>query len=192
MWKLIVFSLLSSFLFFGCANRPKVESSQPVRQEKILKKSQTQGASATRATRGNTVWHLVSPAITEILLEHEKGLQELIRIDTTLSELTLNPGRWKVMGVIHQGVEYESLVEGGKFSFQVEKNVSSYVGSFLVDCPRVRGHQQTLKKMQFFNRYHFTSPHGTCELIVGNDLPKVRRAWGRLVRLPGTQLRLGF
>lgn len=130
MWKLIVFSLLSSFLLFGCANRPKVESPEPDHSGKTLKKSQTQGASSKRVTRGNSVWHLVYPPVTELLLEHEKGRQELIRIDTSLSELTLAPGRWRVMSVINQGREYEALVQGGKFSFQVERNVPSYVGSF--------------------------------------------------------------
>lgn len=191
----IVFRLILSLGLLACAShhspKPQVAVSPKKAEKRVWrpqKKSQTR-----KVSQGNAVWHLVSPEIIELFLIHEKGQSELIRIDTPLSDLTLAPGNWQVQGVVVDGVEFEALEQGAKFTFNVDRKRPSYVGSFVVECPRVSSSKiRPVKKMEFFNRFSFTSLQGTCEMLVGNDLKRVSRAWARLEKLPPSRLRLGF
>lgn len=143
--------------------------------------------------QGNAVWYLSYPETVEIHLQHEKGLREILTIETKLSDLTLIPGNWQVRALSVDGKMYEALVTGAKFNFQIKKNKSSYLGSYFIECPRLRKNNlQTVKKIEFFNRFPFTSSFGTCEMVVGNDLKRVRKAWSALTKLPQKDLSLGF
>lgn len=136
---------------------------------------------------------MVHPESAELYLQHESGSTELIRVETKLSDINLTPGSWQIIGLVWQGQEYDSLEEGAKFEFTILEKAPSYVGSFVVQCPKVEPENLSeIRKMEFFNRFQFTSPQGTCEMLVGNDIVKVRRAWSKLEKVPPKRLQLAF
>lgn len=195
MRLLIVFILIIGACASGCSSKRSRPVQVPVSAKKTeqkvrrpVKKSQTK-----RPSKGNAVWHLVYPQSVELLLVHESGDSELIRIDTRLSDLNLSPGNWHIQGVVSEGLEYEALEQESKFDFKIHPKGPSYVGSFFIECPGVKKKNLSeVRKMEFFHRYKFTSLHGTCEMVVGNDLKRVRRAWSRLEKVPASRLRLAF
>jgi hypothetical protein len=187
--------LLSLMLFNQCSRVPKTEKkipSPPKKATTVVKKTTPQPR-AGKGHQGNAVWFLSFPETVEIHLQHEGGQKEVLKIETKLSDLTLAPGNWKVRALSVDGKIYEPLVTGAKFNFQIHKNRPSYLGSYFIECPRLRKNNlKAVKRMEFFNRFPFTSSHGTCEMVVGNDLNRVRKAWSSLTKLPPKQLNLGF
>lgn len=187
--------LLSTLLFIQCSSPQKTEK-KPLPSAKkatsVVKKTPPKPRSG-KGLQGNAVWYLSYPEVVEIHLQHEKGKKELIRIETKLSDLNLLPGNWQVRAITVDGKTFEPLVTGSKFNFQVKKNRPAYLGSYFIECPKLRRNNlQAVKRMEFFNRFPFTSIHGTCEMVVGNDLKRVRRAWSSLTKRPESKLSLGF
>jgi len=185
--------LLSTLLFIQCSSPQKTEKKSPSAPKKATGVVKKTPPKPRKGQQGNAVWYLAYPEALEIHLQHEKGQKEILRIETKLSDLNLLPGNWQVRGLSVDGKFYEPLVTGAKFNFQIQKNRPAYLGSYFVECPRLRKtNLQTVKKMAFFNRFPFTSIHGTCEMVVGNDLVRVRRAWSALTKLPRNKLNLGY
>lgn len=189
----IVF-LLASFLLIQCSTPEKKKAPVPTTKGSgIVRKTAPKPRVTPKGGQGNAVWYLAYPAAVEIHLEHEKGQKEILQLVETLSEISLLPGSWQVRGLSVEGKFFEPLATGAKFNFQIQKDSPSYLGSYFVECPRLkRDNLRSVKKMEFFNRFPFTSIHGTCELVVGNDLRRVRRAWSTLTKLPAKRLNLGF
>lgn len=187
---MIVFNLVLLLLTFSCTSY-RESTTKPVTKSKSrapIKKSMTK-----KPSKGNAVWHLLSPSEIEFFLTHESGKKELVRIETNLSDIEMEKGAWLITGLIWNGQEYEALDEGAKFEFLLHKKNPAYVGSFVVHCPKVPlENMKEIRKMEFFNRFNFTSSAGTCEMLVGNDLPKVRKAWSKLEKVPASRLQLGF
>lgn len=140
------------------------------------------------------VWHLIQPMEVEFVLRHrESNKIENIRAETTLSEIDLPIGNYNIEALMVGAERYDALEGEELFQFEIKKKSPTYVGSYVVECPKVGSlHMVELRKMKFFNRLNFTGNSGTCELIVGNDLENVRRAWSKLENKPGSKLQLGF
>lgn len=194
----IVLALIG--LLGGCASfrQPeppkKVAPPVQVREKRVTTPVKRPVAKRPSQVQSRAVWHLISPQIMELVLRHqESGKNEFIRVETTLSDLELPPGLYRIESVIVGGEKYDALEGQELFQFEVSKKAPTYIGSYVIECPKVGPvHLDELRKMKFFNRLNFTGQPGACEMIVGNDLPNVRRAWSRLERVPGTKLQLGF
>lgn len=175
---------------------------QPVKktipQEKKVKRVTSPVVKAPKASKtvktSQAVWHLIYPENIEFGLHHqETGKKELIRVETTLSDIELPAGHYNIESITVGMEKYDSLEGEELFQFEIKKKSPTYVGSYVVECPKVGTlHFTHLKQMKFFNRLNFTGISGTCELIVGNDLANVRRAWGKLEKKPASKLLIGF
>lgn len=176
--------------------------SEPVKktipQDKKAKRVTTPVFSSPMAIKAlktsQAVWHLIYPDSIEFgLLHHETGKKELIRVETVLSDIELPPGHYNIESIVVGTEKYESLEGEELFEFEIKRNTPTYIGSYVVECPKVGPlHFSDLKKMKFFNRLRFTGITGSCELIVGNNLVNVRRAWGKLEKKPSSKLQIGF
>lgn len=146
------------------------------------------------AKQSQAVWHLIQPIEVEFVLRHrESNKLEYIKVETTLSDIDLPIGHYNIEAVILGTERYDALEGQELFQFEIKKKSPTYIGSFVVECPKVGTlHMGELRKMNFFNRLNFTGNNGTCEMIVGNDLGNVRRAWSKLEKKPGSKLQLGF
>lgn len=147
-----------------------------------------------KAAQSQAVWHLIYPADVEFVLRHhETDKNEYIRVETTLSDIELPTGHYTVEAVIVGAEKFEALEGQELFQFEIKKKSPTYIGSYVVECPKVGTlHFAELRRMSFFNRLNFTGASGVCEMIVGNDIVNVRRAWSRLEKRPGSKLLLGF
>lgn len=198
MRSLIVFILLTVFIVVSCTT-PRKSSTQAKNKAPAQRKIKTPVRTAKTkkpskgSAKGNAVWHLIYPDATELYLQHDNGTTELIKIETKLSDINLTPGTWLIVGIVSAGQEYEALDEGAKFEFTLKPKSSNYVGSYVIQCPKVENQNMAeIRKMEFFNRFQFTSSQGTCEMLVGNGLSKVRKAWGVLQKTNPKNLRLAF
>lgn len=199
MQSLIVLALV--ILLPGCASfrKPETVKTKTVQIEKRAKrvtKPVKKVAKVPRKTsrKSQAVWHLIYPAEIEFVLSHrESGKKEFIRVETTLSDIELPAGFYSVESIAVGEERFDALEGQELFQFEIKKNSSTYVGTFVVECPKVGTlHLGVLRKMKFFNRLNFTGDTGACEMIVGNDIDNVRRAWSRLEKKPGSRLLLGF
>ncbi len=197
---MIVLKLLLGLLILqGCASfRVPEPVKKTVPQDKKVKRVTNPVIKAAKTAKSvktsQAVWHLIYPEYIEFGVHHqESGRKELIRIETTLSDIELPAGHYNIESVIVGPERYDSLEGQELFQFEIKKNSPTYIGSYVVECPKVGPlHFSHLKQMKFFNRLNFTGISGTCELIVGNDLINVRRAWGKLEKKPSSKLLLGF
>ncbi len=184
----------------GCASFRKPEPGKPgpqvekkmKRVTKPVKKAVIKTAKSPR--KSQAVWHLIYPLDVEFALSHRvSGKKEFIRVETTLSDIELPAGHYNIEAVSVGGEKYDALEGQELFQFEIKKRSPTYIGSFVVECPKVGTlHLSELRKMKFFNRLNFTGDNGTCEMIVGNDIDNVRRAWSKLEKKPGSRLLLGF
>lgn len=140
------------------------------------------------------VWHLIFPLELEFVLRHRaSGKVEFVRVETTLSDLELPSGSYVVESLIFGPEKFDALEGQELFSFEIKKKSPTYVGSYVIECPKVSPERfSVLRRMKFFNRLNFTGDTGACEMVVGNDLEDVRRAWSRLEKKPASKLLLGF
>jgi hypothetical protein len=170
---------------------PQVEK-RVKRVTKPVKKAEKRPKKSTR--KSQAVWHLIYPLDIEFALTHrETGKKEYIRVETTLSDIELPAGHYNIESVAVGSEKYDALEGQELFQFEIKKKSPTYIGSFVVECPKVGTlHFSELRKMKFFNRLNFTGNNGACEMIVGNDIDNVRRAWSRLEKKPGSRLLLGF
>ncbi len=193
--RITIVSIL--FIFSACTSfRPQVPVKvKPVVTEKRVRKVTTPVKKLVDKTKkSQAVWHLIYPEFVEFtLVHHETGKKEYIRVENTLSSLDLPEGQWNIESLSVGEEKFDALEGQETFQFEIKKNSPTYVGSYVIECPKVGSlHFAELRKMKFFNRLNFTGETGTCELIVGNDLINVRRAWAKLEKKPGSKLLLGF
>lgn len=193
---LVLISLLS-----GCANFRKPE---PVQKTPVVKEERVRRVTTpvkkpsvkvgVKKAVSRAVWHLIYPSTVEFVLRHhETNNNEYIRVETTLSDLELPIGHYTIEAVIVGTEKFEALEGQEMFQFEIKKKAPTYIGSYVVECPKVGTlHFAELRKMSFFNRLNFTGNTGACEMIVGNDLANVRRAWSKIEKRPGSKLQLGF
>ena len=151
-------------------------------------------ASGPVAKQSQAVWHLIQPTDLEFVLRHrESNKLEYIRVETTLSEIELPTGHYNIESIIVGSERFDALEGQELFQFEIKPKSPTYIGSYVIECPKVGTlHMGELRKMSFFNRLNFTGNNGTCEMIVGNDLVNVRKAWSKLEKKPGSKLQLGF
>lgn len=183
----------------ACASYRKTEPTRPV-QAAVEKKERrvTKPVKKVRKSgpvRSQAVWHLIYPSdAVEFALVHQgSGKKEFIRVETTLSEIDLPTGLYSIEAMVVGNEKFEALEGQELFQFEIKKKSPTYIGSYVVECPKVGSlHMGELRKMKFFNRLNFTGETGVCELIVGNDLDNVRRAWSKLEKKSGRLLQIGF
>lgn len=187
MKKLALLTIL--LVLSGCAHQKSDKGTPPatVSSTKTEKKSKDLGK--TRA-----IFHIIEPVGIELVLFHvDDGREEKVLVDKTLSQIGMAPGHWQVKGFVHLGRRFEFMNDGQKFVFTLKPGKFSYVGSYLVQCPKVGPkHGKQLKKMSFFNRYPFRSGSKLCELVVGSDFDNVNRVWTQLNSAKQKRLTLGF
>lgn len=187
MKKRLIYSILL-FILMSCTHQKPISTDStngipPSHEKSIPKPNQN----------GEVLIHLISPENLELVLNRSEDSQEFnIVIDKILSQIVLRPGHWKVTGVISNGVHYEVKNGSKVFQFHAQKKQSSYVGSYLFQCPIVGpAGIKEMRKMIYFDRYHFSSHEKSCELIIGSDFKRVKKVWARLkgAKFP---LSLGF
>lgn len=87
----------------------------------------------------------------------------------------LPAGEWWLEEMNLGGLIYKSMGLDGSFSLNVLASTPTYGGSYQLGCPKLTQAQSIhLKSMSFFNRYSFISHANTCELVVGNQLKKIK------------------
>jgi hypothetical protein len=187
MKKLALLTIL--LILSACAYRKtdKAAPQVPAASTKIEKKSKELGK--TRA-----IFHMIEPVGIELVLFHvDEKREEQVLVDKTLSQISMAPGHWQVKGFVHLGKRYEFMNDGQKFVFTLRNGKFIYVGSYIIQCPKVSiQHGKDLKKMSFFNRYPFRSHTNLCELVVGSDFENVNRVWKQLNTAKHQRLTLGF
>lgn len=197
--KYIVSLLIAVLFLSSCAShrvpaKPSKASVSP-KTRKIPKTSKIskvntpkEGKKVTRA-----VFHLIHPLGVELFLTNmDDGREERVLVDKTLSQLEVSPGFWQISGFSMDGKIFDPMNGDQQFIFNVKKNQPTYVGSYIIECPKVgKEHLPEMKKMSFFNRYPFTEETGLCELVVGNAYPEVNKVWQKLVK-DKKELKLGF
>ncbi len=149
-----------------------------------------------KKSQGDTmaIFHVVDPLGVELVLTNlENQKEEIVLMDKTLSQLELKPAHYQVTGFILAGKTYKLMNTTQKFIFQIKKKKITYVGSYIFQCPKVNHqHLSEMKKMNFFNRYPFSSSQGLCEMVVGSDYKNVNRVWLELGKEKHRPLSLGF
>ena len=195
----IVLGLIT--LLSGCASfrTPEPPQKAPAQKEQRVRRvtnpvKRPEKRPKGKVVQSRAVWHVIYPSEVEFVLVHqESGKKEFIRVETTLSDLELPAGVYNIQAVIVGQDKFEALEGQELFQFEIKKKSPTYIGSYVVECPKVGTlHFAELRKMSFFNRLNFTGNNGACEMIVGNDLANVRRAWSKLEKKPGSKLQLGF
>jgi hypothetical protein len=187
--------LLSACSSFRKSSAPAEKAPRPAPETKVKRvTTPVKRPEKKQPKQSQAVWHLIYPANVEFTLIHqETKKKEFIRIETTLSDIDLPAGHYNIES-LNVGEEKFDYLEGEElFQFEIKKNAPTYVGSYVVECPKIGTlHFAELRKMKFFNRLKFTGNSGPCEVIVGNDLNNVRRAWSKIEKKPGSKLLLGF
>lgn len=140
------------------------------------------------------LFHVIAPlGVQIVLLKVDTKTPQVVLMDKTLSTLSLKPGFWKVTGFIVKGKRYKIMNTSKQFVFNIEKDKTTYVGSYIFQCPKVtETHVEAMKKMNFFNRYPFSSSQRLCEMVVGSDFDNVNRVWMELEKSQHLPLSLGF
>jgi hypothetical protein len=194
--------LLSNCTSFRKSPEPvKTQTPRPAPEKKVKRVTtpvkrpeKKQDKQEKQKKRSRAVWHLIYPADVEfVLTNRETNKKEFIRVETTLSDIELPAGHYNVDAVIVGDEKFDSLDGEEVFQFEIKKKAPTYIGSYVVECPKIGTlHFAELRKMKFFNRFNFTGNSGACEMIVGNDHENVRRAWSKLENKPGSKLLLGF
>lgn len=183
--------LLLTLLILGSCAHKKTEHGTPMT-------SQSPSVESDKKSRelGDTraVFHVVGPLGVELVLTNlENRKEEKVMMDKTLSQLDLKPGHWQVSGFILEGKLYKLMNTSKQFIFQLKKKKITYVGSYIFQCPKVNHHHTAeMKKMNFFNRYPFSSNQRLCEMVVGSDFENVNRVWLELGSGKHRSLSLGF
>lgn len=195
----MIVSALVIFLSSCASFRTPEPVKAPVSGEKRVKRvTKPVIKAAKKAEKGSkksqAVWHLIYPLEVEFALSHQpSGKKEYIRVETTLSDIELPSGQYNVESIMVGEEKYDALEGQELFQFEIKKKSPTYIGTFVIECPKVGTlHLSELRKMKFFNRLNFTGNNGVCEMIVGNDIDNVRRAWSKLEKKPGSKLLLGF
>ena len=171
-------------------------SSDPKSSKQASGSGQTEKNKADSEGKTRAVFHVIEPLGVQLLIvDLDKKVEETVLMDKTLSTLELSPGFWQVSGFILDGKRYKKMNTTKQFIFEVKKNKYTYVGSYIFQCPKVnQNHIREMKKMNFFNRYPYTSATAQrlCELVVGSDYENVNRVWLAVDESQQNPLSLGF
>lgn len=186
--KIAVLLTLTLFILSSCAHKGQVVAPVPTGSSAEAPKK-TISKNKTRA-----IFHVIEPmGVKLVLLDVKKQTEEIVTMDMTLSQLELEAGFWQVSGFILDGVRFNLMNTTKQFIFELKKNKYTYVGSYIIQCPKVNNtHLDEMKKMHFFNRYPFSSDSRLCELVVGSDFDKVKLVWRNLDKTKLRPLSLGF
>jgi hypothetical protein len=192
-----VFPLILLLFLNGCAHfqrpKPAPRTTSPVVKKPTQRKVVPFKAKPAGEKKTLAVFHLVSPQTVELSLESVEGdRSEKILVDKTLSQVEIEPGEWRVMAITSGDKTYQTLNPVQAFTFRIQAHDANYVGSYILQCPRVGSeHLGQMKQMSFFNRYVYGQEAGLCEMVVGNDFQKVQRAWLKINK-KNHSLKLGF
>lgn len=182
MIKQFVFILALGVFIVSCAsNRPL--NPLEVGVDKGNVKNETQA-----------LWQLIFPEELELVLVNlESKKKEVVQLESGLVRVGIGKGFWQVVGLRLNGQAFETMKTTDRFVIGVKKKATIYAGSVIVQCPTVGSeHFSELKKMKYFNRYHFRSQVGLCEMIVGNDFAGVKEVWKSHDESKNIPLVLGF
>ena len=181
-------NLLFLIILIGCSHQfstpSKLENLNPNRE--IGPKPRIMGK--TRA-----IFHLIAPKEVELLLLNQ-GTQkeESIIVDKTLSQIEMSHGDWEIVGLKLNHKIYRINKLKKKFVFHLKNDQLTYVGSYILDCAfNNKVYLSSLKKMSFYNIYHFSSDTNLCEMVVGSEYKRVNRVWKSL-KSDNKSLHLGF
>lgn len=169
--KFSLFTLI--FLLIGCSTRPVGETSPEVQKpiERVEKTSEPRPAVLSE--------HLSSAALTLQFRNIDDSKKSFtLNLEEKYTYKDLPQGHWELTGFAMEGKSFTSLNSSKKFVLSIKKkNISSYAGSYLVGCPRVKGDQlKLLKPMKFFNRYSFKGHNELCELVVGDNSDEIMKS----------------
>lgn len=190
MMKIIVFILLATGLLQGCASKKKLMATGGNSTADIKKVDE----SVLKQDEGLAIWQLTSNDEVAITIQKVgKEKTETFLVKEGISKIVLQAGRWQIAGFQLPDETYVSLKLGPKFDFRLKKNTVTYAGSIIIQCPKVGPeHFSVLKKMSFFNRYHFSSDSKLCEMVVGDNFTEVKQTWQELGNWSKKKLIIGF
>lgn len=193
VFPLILILFLSSCAAFKRSSKPVSKTPAPAIKKPTQRKVVPFKPKAVGEKKTLAVFHLISPQSIELYLETIEGdRSEKILVDKALSQVEIGPGEWKVVAFTLGEKTYQTLTSGPPFSFKTQALESTYVGSYILQCPKVGPeHLSQMKQLSFFNRYAFGQEVGLCELVVGNGFQKVNRAWLKINKKKHP-LKLGF
>lgn len=181
-------NLLFLIILIGCSHQfstpSKLENLNPNRE--IGPKPRIMGK--TRA-----IFHLIAPKEVELLLLNQgTKKEESIIVDKTLSQIEMSHGDWEIVGLKLNHKIYRINKLKKKFVFHLKNDQLTYVGSYILDCAfNNKVYLSSLKKMSFYNIYHFSSDTNLCEMVVGSEYKRVNRVWKSL-KSDNKSLHLGF
>lgn len=133
------------------------------------------------------VWEVLNEKLVLQFTNIDDGKNATLILDHGISVKPLSKGHWELSGFEFNGRSYVSMNTTKKFVVNIRPKDNTYAGSYLAGCPRVPATDlKLLKGMKFFNRYPFSSSHGLCELIVGNNFLKVKK------EKPLKRMKVGF
>lgn len=140
------------------------------------------------------VWSLLShDKLTLHFKNIETGKKLSLILERGISHRTIAPGHWELTGFEQNGKSYLATSSSKKFVLNIRPRLNVYSGSIVLGCPKITSSDfKYLKKMKFFNRYHFKSSSHTCELVVGNDLAGVKEELKNLHKSKSLNLIMGF
>jgi hypothetical protein len=184
--------LFIALVFLGsCAHKktPVPVSAPSVKEDVPKAKEMTVEGPKTRA-----IFHIIDPLEVELILYHLEAKKEVrIFVERTLSQIELALGHWELVGFVWEGKHFKTLNSSKRYVFHIRPKKTSYVGSFILKCPKVdQEYLPELKKMRFFNRYPVSFDHHLCEMVVGNNYRHVNRAWLKVGKGKNKPLTLGF
>jgi len=188
--KNTVFLAFILFILVSCALQKKVGPSIPSESVPLVEVEIKPKSKA----KTHAIFHVIEPlGVQLVLFNVEDQREETVLMDKTLSKLNLAPGFWKVSGFILNGKRYKIMNTSKLFIFELKKDKITYVGSYIFQCPKVNEtYLNEMKKMNFFNRYPYSSQQRLCELVVGSDYKNVNRVWVDMDKATHHSLSLGF
>lgn len=145
-------------------------------------------------SKNRGVWVLHS---NEKLTLHFKNLDNgrnaSIILEHGISEQEIGPGHWELRSFAKAGVTFLAVNTSKKFVLNKRFRQVMYAGSIVVACPKVGTQQfKYLKGMKFFNRYHFKSTIGACEIVIGNELEQAENELRKTHKSRHLKLVIGF
>lgn len=168
----------------GCSSRERL-AVPPQNADVTVKKS---------VPKNGGVWLLYSnEKLTLHLKNLENGKNASIILSNGLSERDLGPGHWELRSFAKDGITFVAVSASKKFILNKRSGQMMYGGSIVVACPAVGVEQfKYLKGMKFFNRYHFKSTTGACEIVIGSELEKAQTDLRKSHKSRDLKLVIGF
>lgn len=188
--------LFCPLLFFtGCASyHPKTDT--PVQKDTVYEKPVVKKTPVKRTQKSNkgVVWELLNrEKLTLYFKSVDSGKNLTVIIGKGITQRSVPAGHWELTGFASEGRSFSSMNTSKKFVFRMRASSNIYAGSLVLGCPQISAQDyQYLKGMKFFNRYPFTSTHGLCEVVIGNDFAEVRNTLRKSRKNKNLDLVIGF